>query len=447
MRTVLEPQTQIPVYDEADVLVVGGGPAGSAAAISAARNGAKVILLERYGFLGGLVTGGQVCMIPNLDNGTGDKVLGIQKEWMTRLGKYPDAVFGPKDREAGSTNSELVKKWSNYFGTVWNNRVMYTTFIDPELMKIVLNDMVEEAKVTVYFHCWAAKAFMDEGTLKGVFFESKEGRKAILAKVVIDATGEGDIFASAGAEFDNSIDPTIRNSNMAECFRLANTDYAKYAAYKAAFPEECARKLQCLNETAGYKLLPIPSNRNDNMWVNNWIPERNSMKIQDLTYVEMKIKKAIPDVVRYLQKELPGFEDCYLMDIASVVGCRYSRRLKGQYQITFDDLKQGKTFSDSIAVTPAMHSFNKPDGEAALSIPFRALVPEKLDNLLAAGRCLSADVRAHNWLNLIPHSVATGEASGAAAYLAVQSGKKPRDIDIDKLQKILRNQGVYLPEI
>lgn len=135
------------------------------------------------------------------------------------------------------------------------------------------------------------------------------------------------------------------------------------------------------------------------------------------------------------------------MDIASVVGCRYSRRLKGQYQITFDDLKQGKTFSDSIAVTPAMHSFNKPDGEAALSIPFRALVPEKLDNLLAAGRCLSADVRAHNWLNLIPHSVATGEASGAAAYLAVQSGKKPRDIDIVKLQKILRNQGVYLPEI
>lgn len=442
--TILEPEAKIPVFDEADVLVVGGGPAGSSAAISAARNGAKVVLLERYGFLGGLVTGGQVTMIPNLDNGTGVKVLGIQQEWMDRLAQYPDAVFGPKQQEAGSQNAALLDKWSRYFGNVWNGKVIYTTFIDPEMMKVVLTDMVSEANVNVYYHCWAAKAYMEDGALKGVFFESKEGRKAVLAKVIIDATGEGDIFASAGAAFDIDVDPTIRNSNMTECFRIAGCDYAKYAAYRAAFPEEYAEKMAGLNETVGFRMMPIPANRNDNVWVNNWITGRDSMSVKDLTAVEQQVKHAIPIAIDYLRHQLPGFEGCYLMDIASIVGARHSRRIKGEYKITMEDLKSGKTYADTIAMTPAMHSFNNPGAEIPMSIPYRALVPEALENLIAAGRCLSADVQAHNWLNLIPHSVATGEAAGAAAALAVHSGVTPRKVDIGKLQVTLKNQGVYL---
>ncbi len=447
MKTIWEPSASIPVFDETDVLVVGGGPAGSAAAISAARNGAKVVLLERYGFLGGLVTGGQVTMIPNLDNGSGVQVLGIQQEWMERLAKLPDAVFGPNKKDAGKSDAPLVQKWSNYFGDVWNDKVCYTTFLDPELLKIVLAEMVVESKATVYFHGWAVKAYLEDGRLKGVFFESKEGRKAILAKVIIDATGEGDIFASAGAEFDDAIDPTIRNSNMSECFRIANTDYAKYARYKVSNSAEFGAKLKALHQLAGFNLLPIPANRNDNVWVNNWIVGKNSMSVKDLSAVEIEVKRAIPKVIQFLRNEMPGFENCYLMDIASIIGVRHSRRIKGHYRITMDDLKTGKTYPDVIAVTPAMHSFNNPGAEIPMQIPYRALVPEKaeLDNLIAAGRCLSADVRAHNWLNLIPHSVATGEAAGAAAYLAAASSVAPRSIDVAALQKILKKQGVYLP--
>ena len=190
--------------------------------------------------------------------------------------------------------------------------------------------------------------------------------------------------------------------------------------------------------------MPIPANRNDNVWVNNWITGRDSMSVKDLTAVEQQVKHAIPIAIDYLRHQLPGFEGCYLMDIASIVGARHSRRIKGEYKITMEDLKSGKTYADTIAMTPAMHSFNNPGAEIPMSIPYRALVPEALENLIAAGRCLSADVQAHNWLNLIPHSVATGEAAGAAAALAVHSGATPRKVDIGKLQVTLKNQGVYL---
>lgn len=445
VKTILEPAANIPLFDETDVLVVGGGPAGSSAAISAARNGAKVILLERYGYLGGLVTGGHVTMIPHLDNGAGPKVLGIQQEWMDRLGKLPNGFLGPCREDAGSSDPELVKKWSRYFGGTWNNKVCYGTFVDPELLKIILNDMVEESKVTTYCHCWAVKALMEKGEIKGVFFESKEGRKAILAKVIIDATGEGDIFASAGAEFDIDVDPTIRNSNMTLAFRIANTDYDAFGDFKANNPKLLDEKLARLKEIAGFRMRPIPSNRNDNMWINNWITDRDSMKVKDLTFVEFEIRRHIVEAIEYLKKEVPGFKNAYLMDVAPQVGVRHSRRVKGLYKILFDDLKKGKKYEDVIAVTPAMHCFNNPGEEVPMQIPYRSLVPEKLDNLIAAGRCLSSDVQAHNWLNLIPHSVATGEAAGVAAYLAISSNVQPRNIDINALQSTLKKQGVYLP--
>ncbi|KPU42822.1 putative thiazole biosynthetic enzyme [Oxobacter pfennigii] len=444
-KTIFEPASQIPVFDEADILVVGGGPAGTAAAISAARNGARVILSERYGYLGGQVTGGHVSMIPNIDNGTGVQITGILQEWMDRLGKLPDGLYGPSKKDAGSSDPELIKQWSGYMGTVWNNKICYGTYVDPELLKIVLNDMVEESNVIVYFHCWAAKAYMEDGQLKGVFFESKEGRKAVLAKVIIDATGEGDIFASAGAEFDDSIDPAIRNSNLSLCFRIANIDHKKYLNYIKDNRQDWAEKMNQILKMAGFRMALIPSNRNDNVWVNNWTFGKNGMKVKDLTFVEIEVRKQIVKVIEFLNKEMPGYENGYLMDVAPQIGVRYSRRLKGLYQISFDDLKQGKTYDDVVAITPAQHVFNAPGEEIPMQIPYRALVPEKLDNLIAAGRCLSADVYAHNWINLIPPCTAIGEAAGAAAYVAVNSNIQPRNADVKTVQNILKKQGFYLP--
>lgn len=443
LRTIMEPAVQIPVFEETDVLVVGGGPAGTAAAISAARGGAKVILLERYSFLGGLATGGQVLIVPNLNNGAGLAIGGIQQEWMDRLKKYPGGVLGPAPKDAGSTDEALMKKWGSVYATSWGGKVVYTTRIDPEMSKIVLDEMASEAGVTIYYHSWGTKAYLEDGKLKGVIFESKEGRMVILARLVIDATGEGDIFASAGAEYEDHFDPALRNSNMGEPFRLAGADYDRFDAYRAANRDECNQKMDYLKkEVAGFYLTTSLASRTDNIWVNNRIPARHSMKVRDLSAVESQIKHAIPKIIDFLRKEIPGYEDCYLMDIASVIGARHSRRLKALYQITMDDLKSGKTYDDAIAVTPAMHAFNAPGAEIPMSIPYRALIPEKLDGLIAAGRCLSADVAAHNWLNLIPHSVATGEAAGAATAMALKLGIELRDINVVELRKVLMNQGV-----
>lgn len=445
MSVVIEPQQQIPVHLETDVLVVGGGPAGVSAALSAARMGAKVTLMERYGFLGGLATGGYVLMIPNLNNGAGLEMGGIIQEWMDRLSVHPGGILGPNRSDAGAKEGPAFDKWAAIYACSCNGMINHTLRIDPEMGKVVLSEMLEEAGVHLLLHCWGTKAYMEDGKLQGVIFESKEGRRVVLAKTIIDASGEGDVFASAGAEFDNSVDPAVRNSNMGEPFRLAGADYAKFHNYRAQNKEECAAKIEKLkSEVAGFYLTLSLASRNDNIWVNNRIPGRHDLSVEDITAVECQVKRAIPKIISYLRAEIPGFENCYLMDIASVVGARHARRLKGLYQLTMDDLKAGVKFEDSIAATPAMHAFNGNKDETNLYIPYRSLVPEKLDGLIAAGRCLCADIRAHNWINLIPHSMATGEAAGVAAVLSVNSGKNYRDLDVSEIQGQLKKQGVVL---
>lgn len=453
MKTVWEQAAEISVFDEADVVVVGGGCAGTSAAIAAARCGAKVILIERYGFLGGLVTGGQVIMIPNIDNGRGVYCGGILQEWMDRLGsKYQDSVCGPRKEDAGNTDPELVKKWSLYSGCTHQGRVIYTTFVDPELLKIELCNMLSEAGVTTYLHCWGTKALMENGELKGVIFESKEGRHAILGKVIVDATGEGDVFSSAGESFDINVNPKIRNSNTTECFRIDHIDWEKYSAWKMSHLDEHKELLGKIGSICGFSMIPIPSNRNDECWINNWLSNRDSMKVKDLTDIEFTVKRRIPEIIRFFRENFPGFENAALMDIASVVGVRHSRRIHGLYQVTMDDLLDGREYEDAVVITPPMHSFNHfpdsindPNAEIPMWIPYQALIPQHLNNLIVGGRCLCADVEAHNWLNLIPHSVLTGQAAGTAAALSVQDNVQPRDLNIRKLQTYLKAQNIYLP--
>lgn len=454
MSTVFEEGRNIEVFDEAEVLVIGGGPAGTAAAVSAARAGAKTILMERYGFLGGLATGGQVIMIPNVDNGYGIYCGGIMQEWLDRLKACaPDTVRGPERSEAGSTDPMAIRKWSTLTGCVHKNRVVCSYFVDPENLKIELGNMLCEAGVTTYLHCWGARAYMEDGELKGVFFESKEGRKLILAKVIIDATGEGDIFSSAGAECYTDVNPKIRNAQTTEVFRMDHIDWLKFMMWASQHRQEFGIAITKLGKECGFSLMPVPSNRNDQCWVNNWLNGRDSMHVKDLTDVEFTVKRKIPTIIKFFRENIPGFEEAALMDIASLVGVRQSRRIKGMYKVTMDDLLEGKGYEDDIAVTPPMHAFNtmpdsitSDDDEIPMHIPYRALVPETMDNLLIAGRCLSADVEAHNWLNLIPHSVLTGQASGTAAALAVKHGVQPRDVNIRELQTYLKAEGIYLEQ-
>ena len=209
-RTIREPAREIKVYHEADVVVVGGGPGGHSAAVAAARNGANVVLVERYGHLGGMASGGLVLLIPHMSDGTKEQqIAGLCQEWLDRLA-VRNAVVMPKKEELGSDDKKVISRWFGYSPMfVRQGRVRLSANVDTEILKCVLNDMLEEAGVKLLLHCWATKVIADNGTVKGVIFESKAGRQAVLGKVIIDATGDGDLLPSAGADFDRKIDPKL----------------------------------------------------------------------------------------------------------------------------------------------------------------------------------------------------------------------------------------------
>lgn len=441
--SVIEPAQSIPVCAQTDVVVVGGGPAGVAAAVSAARNGCKTILIERYGHLGGMATGGLVILIPHLSDGSStQQIQGINQEWLDRLDKRGGALHPPVE-ELGSTDARSLNKWSLYFSCVVNGRVRQSVYVEPEILKCVMSDMVTESGVELALHCWGARALMQDGRVGGVIFESKSGRMAIQSKMVIDCTGDGDIFASAGADFEMEFGPDLRSSMMALVFRLGNVDYLKFAQWRVENPEAWQAMMKAMNKIAGFKVLPLPSARNDVVWVNNWLPGGNCLAINDLTHVETRVRQVMPMLHQYCKDNLPGFESCFIFDTASQIGTRGSRRLKGLHRLDMSDFKASRSYKDTVAVFPSIF----PDQIGHLiEFPYRSMVPETVDGVIAAGRCFSSSLQANDMINLIPHCAAMGEAAGCASAMAVQSGCEARDVDVQKLKKALKQQGVYLPE-
>jgi hypothetical protein len=431
---------------EADVIVVGGGPGGHSAAIAAARNGAKTVLLERYGYLGGMATGGIVIQIPHMSDGGKEPVIaGLSLEWLERL----DPISGtlrPRMQDIGSSDEKLVKKWKRFFGNVINGKIEHTAWVDPELLKCVLNDMVEEAGVKLLLHSWGVRALTEGNQVKGVVFESKSGRQAVLGKVIIDGTGDGDLLPSAGAEFDASFEPKARSATLALVFRLGNCDYQKYCDFKESEPQKNEELMNELAKISGTRLLPLPSPRNDVMWFNNWIPDLLSTKVEDLTKLEVEMRKIMRKGHAFLKKNIPTFENSFILDTASQTGTRGGRRVIGEYVLSKDDFQNNKKFADTIAVFPKMG----PPGQGDVKhvyIPYRVLVPVKIENLLVAGRSFSSDFSSNNMANLIPHCIAMGQAAGIAAAMSVQQNILPRKVDSRALQRNLIKQGAVLPGI
>ena len=439
-----EQAKEIEVFDRCDVLVVGAGPAGTAAAVSAARNGAgKVVLLERYGHLGGMATGGQVLFIPHLSEGKQQMIAGIQQEWLDRLEKMPNGLIGPDRKDIGSTDPALIDKWRKYYGFVCDGWIWYGAYADPEMLKIAMVNMVEDAGVTVYCHAWGSEAIMEGNRVIGVTFQSKEGRKAILASKVIDCTGDGDIFASAGCAYEKEYSGDDRSYNVSVVFRLGNVDSEEFRNWKYDPNSHYRDKLAEYKKLFGYRISPFVTPMKDIMWVNNFVEGKDCCSVQDLTDTEMLIRRSLNEGIEWIRENVPGFKNAFLHDTAPQLGTRGSRRLNGTYRLTMDDIAQTIEHEDTIAIIPAHRRMKY---KSPIELHYGVMLPaDDVENLLTAGRCFSSAHDANDHANLIPHCVALGEAAGAAAALALQSNTTFRNVDVKKVQQMLKKQGVYLP--
>jgi hypothetical protein len=450
MKTITEPAREIKVCREADVVVVGAGPGGIGAAVAAARNGADTVLIERYGHLGGMATGGLVTIIPNLTDITGkQQIAGICQEWVERLDVRGAAGYPPRELW-GSDDKELVKDYFNrIFFFVRQNRVCLSVTVDAEILKCILNDMIEELKIKTYLHSWGTAPIMEGKAVKGVIFESKSGRQAVLAKVVIDATGDGDLLPGTGAQFETDVPPSFRVANLALCFWIANVDLNKADDFKLAHPDLFLQQSQELVRLGGYPsyLKSNLKNQESVVWTHNKFPNSSQTDVEELTRVEFEGRKKMLTTFDYRKKHTPGFENSFIALTAPQIGTRGSRRVIGEYQLTQADLQKEAIFEDTIAVFPDLDRGEASAKHPLMYIPYRSLVPRGVDNLLVACRAFSSDAVVQEYFNLIPHCIAFGEAAGTAAALAIKDNLKVKDINIPRLQKALSDRGVILPEL
>jgi len=436
-KTIIEPSKEIPVAAECDVLVVGGGPAGSAAAVSAARMGANTILLERYGHLGGMASGGFVLWIDRMTDWTGKQVIaGFANDLLDRIPK--EGLLGPPDQLWGSSDPKLVEYWQDRM-SAFNGMITWSPMVDPEMLKLASLDVVKEQGVNLRLHSWGVAAIQEGEEVRGVFVESKEGRHAILAKVVIDTTGDGDIFALAGADFESDTTSGIHHS-MNVAFLWREVDMERYLAFRRTKTEEYDSIVARLRKLGSSDILPTVMPRNDHaLFMGPRLYGYSSLSVEDLTAVEIESRRRMVELLEAYRENMPGFENAIVEETADQIGTRHSRRLVGVKKMTREAWLADTRPDDEVGVSPPPNPRNK-----NLSIPLGCLIPESIDNLLAAGRNLSCEASIHTFMREIPQCWAMGQAAGVAAATAANSGVLVRDVDVREVQKELKKQMVYL---
>ncbi len=407
---IAEPARQIPVIAEVEVLVCGGGAAGTAAAIAAARAGARTMLIERYGCLGGLATGGLVIVIPPLLR-DGERVIGgIGQETIERLVARGEASY--------------------------RNDASLSSAFDPEALKRLSDEMCLEAGVQLRLHCWVVDVFGERGRPEGVIIESKAGRQAIRARQIVDCTGDGDVAARAGAEWERD------DKFIGMPFRIINVDLDRWMEATRSGEVDSAQIHREIHAASGYQshmgISPFPLEPGV-VWVNNMQGQGDFLDPAVLTEYEIEGRRSAEIVTRMLRERMPGFEQCWLMDTAWQIGVRCTRRIKGLHRMEYDDFLAERTYEDTVALS---NDFRRP--EVVYEIPLRSLIPAGIENMLCAGRCVSSDAEAMEALREIQGCWTMGEAAGAAAALAAEQGCTPAAVPVNKLQERLVAAGAVI---
>ena len=415
---ITEPERQVPVRYETQVLVVGGGSAGVAAAVAAARNGADVTLVERTNYLGGLATGGLIILLLIMDDGRGSQVIaGLCEETIQRMAARGAAVF-PKKEEWGDPDDALVaryRKWGLVNGH-GPHAVRYAAAYDAEEMKFAFETMCAEAGVRLLYSVQGCEPIAAGGRIKGVTFQGKNGRFAIAADVVIDTTGDGDIFWAGGCDHASE--------------KVAPWLWFTMGGVKGELDAKGVGSRFMRTIGSGHVLLPWGATDRISRMIDATEPE-------DITFAAVECRKLVMAEVDRLKAEAPGFEDAHLCHIADQLDVTESRRLVGEYVLTREDMDQ--TFDDTVAVTGHWTKYG-----SLYDIPYRSLLAKEYSNLLTAGRCISVDHRTHHATKEIPACMATGEAAGTAAAMAAAAGTAAKTLDVRALQARLESKGAIV---
>ena len=427
--TVKEATHNVPVVGKTDVVIVGGGPAGIGAAVSAARNGASVTLLERYPHLGGMASGGMVLVLDDMNNGSEITVTGIMKEYIERLERIGCAVTPPEEDRYAS--DEMWKKWSrwgvhDFHQPTKPQPIVYATAFDPDGWKRVANDLMIENKINLRLHSWFSQTIVEDGRARGVICETKRGRQAILGDITLDASGDLDVATSAGAKFVEGayIVTTV--------FRLGNVDTDKAEAFQYGHPQEFKKLDREARRIIGgsWDMWWLKTPRPGIVWCNcPHMTGYDGISPEHLTEAEFDGRERMLNVLKFAIENLPGFENAYLLDTAEQIGVRQTRMLQGEYIVTKDDVTSRRYFTDTVCRGRDYYT------------PYRALLPQGVDQLLVAGRHYSAEPEAQKMSREIPPCMAQGEATGIAAVLALNGGILVRDVDPKPIQKQMRAQG------
>lgn len=416
MYFLTEREKKTAIIDKCDVLIIGGGVAGVAAAVAARRLRCSVILVEQHAFLGGLATGGNILLWEGFEKRQSDIYTGIPLEIMRNL----DDLKGAYHTQGHATPN---------------------SFVDPEILKYVLQGMITQAGVKLIGHLLAVNVVSENDYIRAVIFEGKSGRCAITAKTAVDATGDGDIFFLAGAPYKKSYLPisfswTI-GGVMLDTYRL--DDRFNFVFLNLA--KQIGAKVD--------KLQPLP--HKGTLWCNGiYFGGRDPLNVQDLTEVNCEGRATAVKLLNLMRENIPGCEDCFLMHANCIPGVRTSRQLDGEYVLTKQDVENGNRFGDSVGILQtASSSGDKPRKKVIhFELPLRCLIPKKLQNLLVAGRCISVPPARGDFespledIRLIAPCVVSGQAAGCVAAFSCIQNKPPLELPMDQLQRKLTDQSV-----